>query len=854
MGLTELKDRSFGFAKKAAYRFGLEESGRQFLHFMRKTTAKKKKIWTTKALLKADLTRGKITSRYGIDDQWAKTLKVPHSFLGTIYTKEEVEAVIAVMSQEVLSSGNQTTAFQKEFAEYTGVKHAFAVGNCTQALDVATTALGIGIGDEVIVTPNTFIATSLAIVRWGGRPVYADIDPQTYNIDPIEIEKKITANTKAIYIVHYAGQICDMDPIMELAQRHNLAVVEDCAHAPGAEYKGRKAGSIGDIGCFSFQSLKNISTLGEGGMMTTNRDDLVDKVGKLRNMNTQGWPSFLRTDDYWYPSHFDVEDVDGSWGCNYRMSEPQAAVGRIQLEKLDTLNDRRRYLAHRITDGIKDIEGITPAYEDPHCKHVYHLYTLCIEEEGLGVDRDEFLRILYREEGIMGILHYQPTYDFTGWKKMGYGDHRCPEAEKFFYKRELNLPIFPRLTDEHINMIIDGIKSAVEKIKNKVSQSSPITIGNKEGTTNTVGIGIVGAGSIGIRGALEHLWLPDVQDKIHLAAICDPIPGRAEVVAKKYGVRKHYLNYEDLLADPNVDAVILCSPTEFHYAQGLAAIEAGKHIHFNKTMTVTTAEADEIIAKAQEKRIHIVASPGTMTRPHNRRIRRHILEGNIGKVVWAIVGTSGAEKYHLGEGVRKGNSMLSNIDPSWYFKKPAGGPQYDVTVYCLHNLTGILGPAKRVTALSGKITPERFFRHQKIECEVDDNTLLLLDFGASTFGFVYATAEDGGLTAEPFQPTIYGTEGVVTSTRADGELLKLEDDVMPHEIGAHCGMEESHVFEDTMQLVDLIREGTPSIVSTDQARHVIEIIEAGYRANTTGETQELRTTFEPLPLESLREN
>ena len=195
--------------------------------------------------------------------------------------------------------------------------------------------------------------------------------------------------------------------------------------------------------------------------------------------------------------------------------------------------------------------------------------------------------------------------------------------------------------------------------------------------------------------------------------------------------------------------------------------------------------------------------------------------------------------------------MLSNIDPSWYFKKPAGGPQYDVTVYCLHNLTGILGPVKRVTALSGKITPERFFRHQKIECEVDDSTLLLLDFGESTFGFVYATAEDGGLTTEPFQPTIYGTEGVVTGTKSNGQLLKLEDDAMPHETGSHLGMEESHVFEDTMQLVDLIREGTASIVSTDQARHVIEIIEAGYRASATGETQELHTSFQPLSLETL---
>lgn len=850
--LSDLEERSYNLIRKTVYKFGLEKFGRRFLNFTRRATKKRKKQWTIKELLRTDLTKGKITSRYGINDQWSKTLKVPHSLLGTIYTREEVNAVVEVMSQEVLTSGINTIEFQKEFAEYTGVKYAFAVGNCTQALDLATTALGIGKGDEVIVTPNTFIATSLAIVRWGAHPVYADIDPRTYNINPNEIKKKITAKTKAIYIVHYAGQICDMDPIMELAKTHDLVIVEDCAHAPGAEYKGKKAGSIGDIGCFSFQSLKNMSTLGEGGMITTNRDDLVDKIGKLRNMNTQGWPSFLRTDDYWYPSHFDVEDVDGYWGCNYRMSESQAAVGRIQLSKLDTLNDYRRHLAHRITKGITNIKGITPAYEDPNCKHVYHLYTLCVEEKELGVDRDEFLRILYREEGIMGILHYQPTYDFTGWKKMGYGEHLCPEAEKFFYKRELNLPLFPRLTDKHINIIVEGIRSATEKVKKRLFHGIAVKADNEKEMPNRVGIGIVGAGSIGIRGALEHLSQPDVQDRISLAAVCDPIPGRAEAIAKKYGVKKHYLNYEELLADKNVDAVVLCSPTEFHYSQGIAAIEAGKHIHFNKTITVTTAEADGIIEKSKEKGVHIIASPGTMTRPHNRRIRRQILEGKIGKVVWAIVGTTGAEKYHLSEGVRKGNSMLSNIDPSWYFKKPAGGPQYDVTVYCLHNLTGILGPAKRVTALSGKVTPERFFRHSKIECEVDDSTLLLLDFGEATFGFVYATAEDGGLTAEPFQPTIYGTEGVITGTISDGHSLKFDDDAMPHEIGPHLRMEESHVFEDTMQLVDLIREGKPSIVNTFQARHVIEIIEAGYRANRTGETQTLHTSFEPLTLETLQ--
>ncbi|HAH88069.1 MAG TPA: aminotransferase DegT, partial [Armatimonadetes bacterium] len=292
--------------------------------------------------------------------------------------------------------------------------------------------------------------------------VYADIDPKTFNIDPKEIAKKITPKTKAVYVVHYGGQMCDMDPIMEIAKKHNLYVLEDCAHTPGSLYKGRRAGSIGDVGCFSFHSLKNMTTCGEGGMITTNRDDLVDPIEKLRCMNLDHWKNQA---DYWLPSHFDVVDVNGRWGNNYRMNEIQAAVGRAQLRKLEMLNKTRQEKGRRISDGIQGIKGITPVYEDPNCYHTYHLYTLCIEEEELGATRDDFMRVLYREEGVQGILHYQPTYHFTGLKKMGYRDDICPIAEKFFYRRELNLHMHPRLTDQEIKDTIAGIKNAAEKVR-----------------------------------------------------------------------------------------------------------------------------------------------------------------------------------------------------------------------------------------------------------------------------------------------------------------------------------------------------------------------------------------------------
>jgi len=365
-----------------------------------------------------------------------------------------------------------------------------------------------------------------------------------------------------------------------------------------------------------------------------------------------------------------------------------------------------------------------------------------------------------------------------------------------------------------------------------------------------LGMGVVGAGAIGIRAALMHLSQPDVQDRVRLAAVCDPVPGRAEAAAKQYGVAAHYLTYEELLADRNVDLVTICSPIGLHYQQGLQAIEAGKHMHFNKTMTTISAEADDLIARAAAKGVKIVASPGMMLFPHNQRIRRLILEGALGRLAWAITGTAGVGDYHMNEEFRTGQDILTDVNPAWYFKKPGGGPQYDVTVYCLHNLTGILGPAKRVSGMSGMVITERDYHGQKIACDIDDTTLLTLDFGDSLFAYVYAGARGGGLN-EGFQPNFYGLQGTIHGTRFGDRDLKQPVDNEPHVLGQHAKMAENHVFEDMMQLTDWVRDGKPSIASAEHARHVIEIIEAGYRAAETGQTQTLHTRFDPLPLEAL---
>ena len=365
-----------------------------------------------------------------------------------------------------------------------------------------------------------------------------------------------------------------------------------------------------------------------------------------------------------------------------------------------------------------------------------------------------------------------------------------------------------------------------------------------------VGMGVVGAGSIGVRGALMHLCMDDVKDKVRLAAVCDPAPGRAKAAAEKFGVESAYETFEELLADPNVDAITLGTPIGMHYDQGLKAIAAGKHIHFNKTMTTTAEEANALIAAAKANGVKIVASPGQMTRPDNREIRRIVRSGEIGKVAWAAVGAAFGS-YHEDEGMRTGDDPLSNVNPAWYWRKPGGGPLYDMTVYGLHTLTGILGPAKRVTGMSGVLIPEREFKGQTYPVDADDNSFAILDFGGSTAAFVYGAAV-GFIDAAFGRPSIFGTTGSIVGGDLNGQPVRFpgDDDGLSHYVrgrhitGEHRNMGEAHVFEDIMQLVDYVANDVLPNATPEHAAHVIEIVEAIYASAEAGKAQTLTTTFE----------
>ncbi|MGV3614970.1 MAG: Gfo/Idh/MocA family protein [Fimbriimonas sp.] len=360
-----------------------------------------------------------------------------------------------------------------------------------------------------------------------------------------------------------------------------------------------------------------------------------------------------------------------------------------------------------------------------------------------------------------------------------------------------------------------------------------------------LGLGVVGAGSIGIRAALEHFSQPDVQDRVVLASVCDPVPGRAEAAAAKYGVGHHAEAYEALLANPSVDLVTICSPIGLHYEQGLLAIEAGKHIHFNKTMTVTADESLDLIAKAERAGVKIVASPGQMTRPTLREVRRRVQNGELGQISWAVTGAAFGS-YHETEGLRQGSDVLTNINPAWYWRKPGGGPLYDMAVYGLHTLTGVLGPAKRVTGMSACAVKQREFRGEMYPCDAEDNTLMVLDFGDGVFSFVHGTF--AGTVSEWAGPSFFGTKGSIVGLKHNGAPIEVETEIHafgPHVTGVHADMEEAHVFEDMMQLVDWIRDDSARPVATaEHAAHVVEIIEAALKSSETGQTQTLRTTFE----------
>lgn len=366
-------------------------------------------------------------------------MKIPFVDLKAQYLsiKEEIDGAIQrVINNTSFIMGDEVKNFESEFAEFSRVKHAIGVSSGTDALHLALLACGIGQGDEVITVPNTFIATAEAITHCGAKPVFVDITPQTYTMDVSKIEAKITSKTKAILPVHLYGQPADMDPIFTLAHKYGLKVIEDAAQAHAAEYKGKKAGALGDAACFSFFPGKNLGAYGDGGMVTTNHEEIAQKVRLLRNHGRETKYEHL---------------MEGY--CD-RLDALQAAILRVKLKKLEEWTGKRRAHAKLYNRLLENLNVIVP-FESNEVKSVYHLYVVRVR------DRD-LLQQELKEAGIATGVHYplplhlQPAYRYLGHKE---GDFEAAEA---CAKEILSLPMFPELKEEEIETIVETISRCLK--------------------------------------------------------------------------------------------------------------------------------------------------------------------------------------------------------------------------------------------------------------------------------------------------------------------------------------------------------------------------------------------------------
>lgn len=365
----------------------------------------------------------------------------------------EIEEVVDSLETGWLGTGPKTKRFEEDFAEYKGASNAVAVHSCTAALHLSLLASDIGEGDEVITTPMTFCATVNTIIHAGATPVLADVDRDTMNIDPEAIKEQITDDTAAILPVHFAGRMCEMEAIDEIADDHDLTVIEDAAHAIETERHGRKAGTVGDFGCFSFYATKNVVT-GEGGMILTEDDEVAERLDRLalHGMSRDAWK---RYSDEGY-DHYQV--VDAGW--KYNMMDLQAALGIHQLQRVDDYWKRREEIWSRYDRAFAELPIETPTPPARDTRHAYHLYTVLVDEEEAGIERDAFLNGI-EEQNVGTGVHYlsipeHPYYQETfGWQPDDW-----PNAAEIG-RRTVSLPLAPNLSDDDVADVIESVERVV---------------------------------------------------------------------------------------------------------------------------------------------------------------------------------------------------------------------------------------------------------------------------------------------------------------------------------------------------------------------------------------------------------
>ena len=363
--------------------------------------------------------------------------------------EEEVAAVVETLRSGWLTTGAKVQQFEALFATYVGARHAVALNSGTAALHLALEAVGVREGDEVIVPTMTFAATGEVVAYLKATPVLVDCEPDTLNLDAAQLERLITPKTRAIIPVHHGGQPCDLNPILEVARRHQVSVIEDAAHALPAAYEGRPIGSIGDITCFSFYATKTITT-GEGGMATTNREDYADRIRmmSLHGISRDAWKRYT-ADGTW---RYDILEA----GYKYNLTDLAAALGLEQLKKCDRFRDRRRLIASRYSEAFAGIPGLAPPPCRPNRERAWHLYVLQVDQSRARISRDRMIERL-KADRIGSSVHFIPLHLHSYYRqRFGYQPDDFPRATAAF-ERIVSLPIFPSMTDRDVSDVIEAV-------------------------------------------------------------------------------------------------------------------------------------------------------------------------------------------------------------------------------------------------------------------------------------------------------------------------------------------------------------------------------------------------------------
>ncbi len=685
--------------------------------------------------------------------------------------REEILAVKRVMRNKRLTfmSGAEIEEFERVFASYMNSRYAIAVSSGTAALHVALAAAGVGAGDEVLIPPYTFVATATAVLHQNAIPVFVDIDPISFCMDPTDLAHKLTDRTKAIIPVHLFGYPADMDPIIEVAQRHNLIVIEDACQAHGSEYKGKKVGTLGKAGCFSFFESKNMMT-GEGGIIITDDEEFAAQCRLIRHHGEPSWYTYERL------------------GFNYRMTTIQAAIGIEQLKKLDKMNEGRIKNSLYLNSLLKDIPGVVLPQSPDFGKHVFHAYAIKIDPSVIGMTGKELAKRLNRDFQITQLIYPAGLYTSTLFReRKGYGERKCPFTCPFFEneiyytdpqcpktdeiaENIIGFPNWHQLSYIEISLVAAKFLQEMETILSSDLGIESRIIGTMLSTgttpkihelvndipkvTNPLKVGVLGLGGIGQVHAAAYSgssWT-----ELHSIATRNPLA--LQGAALFFGITNIYEDYQKALEDPELHAVSICVPTFVHKDYIIAAANAGKHILCEKPLLLHPDDFTEISGVLQEKNVKLMVAMICRFIPHYSAAKKVIDKGEIGPLV-------SIHAHRRSRGPPSSN---------WFWdESKSGGIVVDLAIHDIDLVQWFLGsddPIKSVYAIgSNRVYPEiETWDTVVINLRSKSGVLVTIEaswsepdltdqVGSNTGMMIYG--EDGTIRIDPSrQPSIKNTE------------------------------------------------------------------------------------------------